>query len=175
MGYVARSQVDTADLWRAALGSLTAKTSETSLVLRRIGDAAVCVERAESDHPVRLSFEIGRAMPLHTGAGAKVLLAHSPAELQENYVDGAVVSARRQALRDELARIRSRGYGESSGEVDPGIWAVAAPVLAEGHGQHLAISVALPQYRLDRARRIVLRDATLEAAAELRRRLAAFA
>jgi len=90
MGYVARSTVDLADVWRPGLEELAAASRETALVLRRIGDAAVCIDRIECDHPVRLSFDIGKAMPLHTGAGAKVLLAGSPAELRDRYLQAAV-------------------------------------------------------------------------------------
>ena len=72
MGYVARSTVDLADIWRPGLEQLAGASRETALVMRRIGDAAVCVDRVECDHPVRLSFDVGKAMPLHTGAGAKV-------------------------------------------------------------------------------------------------------
>ena len=96
MGYIARSTVDLADLWRPGLGELAAWSSETSLVLRRIGDSAVCVDRIECDHPVRLSFEVGKAMPLHTGAGAKVLLATSPAAVRDRYIERTVPAALRR-------------------------------------------------------------------------------
>jgi len=56
MGYVARSTVDLADVWRPGLEELAGTSRETALVLRRIGDAAVCIDRIECDHPVRLSF-----------------------------------------------------------------------------------------------------------------------
>ena len=172
MGYVARSMVDLGDLWRPALERLAEATSETALVLRRIGDSAVCVDRVECDHPVRLSFEVGKTMPLHTGAGAKVLLAFSTPEYQERYIATLVPSGQRRALRAELDQIVAQGWGESQAEVDPGIWAAAASLMAERDGRSLAISVALPDYRLTPGRREELRSATILAAAELRDRFA---
>jgi DNA-binding IclR family transcriptional regulator len=172
MGYVARSMVDLADLWRPTLERLAGRTSETALVLRRIGDSAVCVDRVECDHPVRLSFEVGRAMPLHTGAGPKVLLAFSAAEYRERYISTLVPSSDRRALRAELEHIVALGWGESQAEVDPGIWATACSVMVERDGRSLAISVALPDYRLTPGRREELRAETLQAAAELRDRFA---
>jgi len=174
MGYVARSKTELADLWTPALESLTASTGETSLILRRVGDAAVCVDRVESDHPIRLSFEIGRFMPLHTGAGAKVLLAHSPPEVVEHYLARMTGSPGPEALRVELAQIRERGWGESSGEVDPGIWAVAAPILVERGGRCVVMSLALPDYRLGPGRREFLLAETLKTTDKLRSKLLAF-
>jgi len=171
MGYVARSTVDLADIWRPGLEQLAGASRETALVLRRIGDAAVCIDRVECDHPVRLSFDVGKAMPLHTGAGAKVLLAGSPAELRDRYIQAAVPPEHRGRLCAELDSIAVRGWGESHAEVDPGIWAVAAPLLADPDGRCLAISVAVPEYRLEAGRREQLIGQTRDVAATLRAKL----
>ena len=171
MGYVARSTVDLADVWRPGLEQLAGESRETALVLRRIGDAAVCVDRVECDHPVRLSFDVGKAMPLHTGAGAKVLLSGSPAELRDRYLEAAVPPGQRARLRAELESIAVRGWGESHAEVDPGIWAVAAPILADRDGRCLAISVAVPEYRLEAGRREELIGQTRDIAAALQAKL----
>jgi len=174
MGYVARSMTDIADLWRPALEGLSASTSETALIMRRVGNSAVCVDRVECDHPVRLSFEVGRTMPLHAGAGAKVILAHSAEDLRESYISSAVPAPQRAGLRAELESIRQCGWSESSAEVDRGIWAVACPVFSGRDSLCLAISVALPEYRLDPERREALRAATLDTAADLQQKLAYF-
>ena len=171
MGYVARSTVDLADVWRPGLEQLAGASRETALVLRRIGDAAVCVDRVECDHPVRLSFDVGKAMPLHTGAGAKVLLSGSPAELRDRYIEAAVPPEHRARLQAELESIAVRGWGESHAEVDPGIWAVAAPILADRDGRCLAISVAVPEYRLEAGRREELIGQTRDIAAALQAKL----
>jgi DNA-binding IclR family transcriptional regulator len=175
IGYVARSTVDLADLWRPGLQELAALSRETVLVLRRIEDSAVCIDRIDCDHPIRLSFDVGRAMPLHTGAGAKVLLATSPAGVRDRYLERAVPAGQRAALRADLDRIADRQWGESRAEVDPGIWAVGAPVLADRDGRCLAISVAVPEYRLEAGRRAELITLTKGIAAELRARLSQYA
>lgn len=171
MGYVARSLVNMADLWRPALDTLVATTNETALVVRRIGNFAVCVDRMESDHPVRLSFEIGRTMPLHQGAAAKVLLAFSPETFRHRYVTEIVPGGMRSRLRAELSAIVDAGFGESAAEVDPGIWATAAPLGTAGADPPLALSVAIPDYRLDDERRHQVRAAVCDAAQALGRKL----
>lgn len=65
------------------------------------------------------------------------------------------------------------GWADSSAEVDQGIWAVAAPVPG-GQGRLHAISVALPEYRLDPGRREALRTAFLASAAELQEKIACY-
>jgi len=171
MGYVARSLVNMADLWRPVLDRLVAATNETALVLRRVGNFAVCVDRMESEQPVRLSFEVGRTMPLHQGAGAKVLLAFSPEGFRRRYLDDLVARPSRAGLRAELDVIVASGLGESAGEVDPGIWAVAAPLGEAGADPPLALSVAVPDYRLDDERRRQVRSAVSEAAHHLRQQM----
>jgi len=76
--------------------------------------------------------------------------------------------------RSGLSSVKSslRGWGDSRAEVDPGIWAAAASVMAERDGRSLAISVALPDYRLTPGRREEFRSATIRAAVELRGRFA---
>lgn len=175
IGYVARATVDLADLWRPGLQQLALASRETALVLRRIEDSAVCVDRIDCDHPVRLSFDVGRAMPLHTGAGAKVLLASSPAAIRDRYLDRHVPADRRARLRDELGQIADQEWGESRAEVDPGIWAVGAPILTDRDGRCLAISVAVPEYRLEPGRRAEIITLTRDVAADLRGKLSHYA
>jgi DNA-binding IclR family transcriptional regulator len=95
--------------------------------------------------------------------------------VRDRYIERAVPAAQRRALRDELEHIVSQGYGESRAEVDPGIWAVAAPILSDREGRCLAISVAVPEYRLEDGRREVLIDHTRTVAGELRAKLSHFA
>jgi DNA-binding IclR family transcriptional regulator len=171
LGYVARSMVDLADLWRPVIEHCLAVTGETTLILRRIGTAAVCVDRVESQDPVRLSFDVGRTMPLHTGAGAKVLLANGPESFQEEYIRSSVPASAQETLRDELKQIKEQGWAESDGEVDPGIWAVAGAILVGPHDSCLSLSIAAPEYRLDEKRKDRIRRVTLEVTEKLRTQL----
>lgn len=125
------------------LRSITDRCGETSLLLRRVGQSAVCVARSESPHPVRLSFDVGRAMPLHRGAAAKILLSAMTSREVDNYFKTlpADDSTDRAALDKELAAIRTRGWSVSHGEVDQGIWAAAAPV-ADGRDVVGALTAA---------------------------------
>ncbi len=147
------------------LDQLREATGETSLYLRRLNDAAVCLAISESDHAITISFQPGHVMPLHKGAGAKVLLAGYPASRRKQYLDKLTPSLsaeERSEVEADLARILDQEIAESFGEVDEGVWACAAPV--RSHGQLIgALSVVAPAYRVaDRHEEL---DSAVQAAA----------
>lgn len=151
------------------LDRLAAETGETALLLRRIRDAAVCVAIAETDHTISISFTLGQVMPLRAGAGAKVLLAGSPRNKREAYLDQLMPPLkrdRRSEFLKELDRIAEDGFAVSAGEVDEGVWACAAPVMLEG-SLFAALSVVTPSYRVDEDQRIAIGQQTRDAAQKM--------
>lgn len=132
------------------LDRLSASTNETALYLRQLNDAAVCLAISESDHAINISFQPGHVMPLHAGAGAKVLLAGFSKTRRAQYLDRlepALEPAARERLDDELTALRGSRFAISEGEVDEGMWACAAPVYARGQLIG-AVSVVAPAYRV---------------------------
>jgi DNA-binding IclR family transcriptional regulator len=174
LGYAARAAYDLSEHWQPLLSSLVGEVNETALILRRVGKYAVCIDRVESDHPIRLSFEIGRTLPLHHGAGAKTLLAFSTSDFQSRYLDEEVPAKERPQLEEELAHIAEKGLGESVGEVDPGIWAIASPIVSGSSRTPLVLSVAVPDYRITEENKAKIISATTTVASTLRRTLRVF-
>lgn len=78
LAQAAEVTMDYRALAQPILDGVCAQTGETALYLRRLNDAAVCLAIAESDHAIAISFQPGHVMPLHSGAGAKVLLSGLP-------------------------------------------------------------------------------------------------
>lgn len=147
---------------RPFLRRLMEETGETAVLIRLLGDAAVTVDQVETTQAVRLAYSPGRTMPLTAGAPAKLLLASLPASTRSAYLDRmakadpafAAVRTKREA---ELATIRKQGWAESWGEVDPGLWGCAAPIVERGRVV-ASLSSAGPLTRLgtEAARRFVL-------------------
>ena len=109
---------------------------------------------------------------MHVGASGKVLAAHLEADERERLL----AAAGDPALSAVLDAIRERGSATTTGEIDPGVTAVAAPVL-DVRGRLLAgLSLAGPSQRveacgLERARHAVCDAArAIEAAIEARDR-----
>lgn len=151
------------------LDRLAADTGETALCLRRAGESAVAFAIAESVHAVSISFQLGHTMPLHAGAGAKLLLANLSKAKRDRYLERArpeLTDAGVERLTEDLARIRESGKAESRGEVDDGVWACAFKVNLR-HDMLGAISVVGPEYRLDDAAKARIEAHVRAAAAEL--------
>jgi len=165
------------DIAQPVMDALCEATGETVILVRRVGEHAVCFGRSEASRYVRLAFDIGAALPLHLGAAPKVLLAHLPARERDSYLARAAqadadLQRRVARLEQELDHIRATGFAHSSAEITPEVWAVAAPIW-RGAGVTAALSVAGPAYRLrirarTRATRLT-RDAALEVSSAIAR------
>lgn len=161
---------------RPHLERLARETGAVAVLFRLLGDVCVAVDAVEPRRPIHLSGLSGRSFPLHRGAPSKLLFASLPASVRHFYLDrieraDPAERAQRRAREAELALIRKRGWAESRGEVDPGMWAVAAPVMQKRR-MIAALWVAAPERGLDPARQASLREATRAAAAALSRQLA---
>jgi IclR family acetate operon transcriptional repressor len=166
------------DLGRAVLPvlrRLARETDETALLTvpseRR--DASVCLERVESSLPLRLSVEPGRTMPLHAGASQKALLAFMAEDEVERVlarplerVCTATITDP-EALRANLAEIRSRGWAISFEETNVGVWGVAVPLLDHEGWPVAALGLAGPSARLSEGEVSAQLDRLREGAAEI--------
>lgn len=143
------------------LSDLTKQTGETSILTVRVGHQALVVERAESSHAMRLSFERGALRVLYAGASAKVLLAYAPQTVIDQVLADpmpplAEHTPTRARLRQQLADVRDHDYAISYGEVDSQAVGVAVPVFC-GPEFIAGLSVAGPAHRLGQtqARRVL--------------------
>ncbi len=129
------------------LGMLVDETGETAVIARRVGSATVCLHEVQSRQALRVSFEPGMTLPLHTGALSRVLLAYSPTDVQDEVL-AAVPEARK--LRRELPQVAKDGIARSEGEVFSGTVTIAVPVMRED-GIVAALGVLAPADRADLA------------------------
>jgi DNA-binding IclR family transcriptional regulator len=176
---VARKGMGLPEVALPVMHDLTEHTGETSLLTRRAGDHVICIERVESTHPVRLSYERGNILELHAGASATILLAFlAPSEIDAVLKNGPLTRFTGHTvtdpdkLRDVLAQIRAQGYSMSDGEVDVGVRGVAAPIWGTEREVLAAVSVAGPAFRLSDDRLPQVIEAVCEAAGEISRRWA---
>lgn len=179
LAQLARKGLGLREIALPIMRALSQATDETVLLTRRSGDAVVCLERIESTHPVRISYEVGQILPLHAGAAAKVLLAFmEEKELNRllqgtfrRFTDRTTTDAR--SLRRELEEIRLAGYVVTGGELDPGVRGVAAPVLLGDGTLAAGLSVAGPEQRLTELVLPKIIDAVRQSAKLLSERLEA--
>ena len=156
---------------------LSERTGENAEVHIRREEARVPIELVRSSQNLRPFVEIGAPLPLHLGAGGKVLLAWLPEEKQGSL---AAASAARfggteafdtGALREELREVRTEGWAASDGERSPGVAAIAAPVFGAGGDVEGALLLSAPSVRLPAKQRRRFAPLVREAAARASRDL----
>ncbi len=149
---------------RPVMEDLVATTRETAILTVYHQQEVICIEKVETDHPVRMTLRVGTRRPPHAGASSKVLMAYLPEEeiqaiIRERGLPSLCINTITDPdrLREELARIRERGYAESHEETDLGAWGVATPIFDRSGKVIAAIGVAGPRsrYTEQRAREFV--------------------
>ena len=151
-----RSLVEVA---RPFMDQLASETGESVNLFVLAGDRAVCVDRRESIHQVRLASPLGISAPLHAGAVPKAMLANLPesawnAVLEKlgslpRYTAGTEVDP--DKLRAELLVTRERGYSVSDEDYDASARGVGAAVFDASLHVVAGMSVGGPSFRVDDA------------------------
>ncbi|MGC8720405.1 MAG: IclR family transcriptional regulator [Thermodesulforhabdaceae bacterium] len=135
---------------------LCSETGETTHLNVIDGRERLCIYSIESPQRLKASMPVGNRSPLYAGASSKCLLAFSPREFIESYLSSVVLTpltadtiTDMQRLREELSRIRSRGFATSTGERTQGLCSISVPVFGYGASLIAALSLAIPTIRFN--------------------------
>lgn len=167
VGTAAQGQMDAVSILRDPMDMLAAAFNETVVVRMREGNESVCVSRYGSTRVLRPSGSVGSRHSLYAGASGKLLLAFAPADVQAAVLDQPRTQftqntlTDRQALVDELQRVRICGYAFSDSERADNIAALAAPIRDRMGIVIASLSIAAPSNRLREPRRSEVLDALL--------------
>ncbi len=154
------------------LDRLAAATGETVQLGRLDGPNVVYLAKRDSAHPVRLISSIGARLPAHATALGKALLAAREDDAVRALLDFPLppLTARtittEDALLEELAAVRERGYAVDDGEAADGLRCFGVTVPTDGVPTD-AVSVSVPTFRLPGRRQEQIAEALLGARAEL--------
>lgn len=141
---------------REPMDQLFAETGETLHLFIRSGNFAVCIDTRESRHTVRVGSILGQSISLNAGAVPKAILANLPEQEREQYLaelPGAVRYTDRtltavDALRQELDRIRERGWSVSDEDFDAEARGVGAAIFDASGTVIGGVSVGGPSSRV---------------------------
>lgn len=136
LGLIALGRTDAVKLGSEALTTLTERTGLVSLLSTWGSNGPTLVKWEPGRLQTAVRLREGRNLPLLTTATGRVFLAHMSAAETRPLLDKelkargtaknrALSAADVQALRDRVLR---HGVGQSSGEENPGLTALAAPV-----------------------------------------------
>lgn len=175
LGRAALASIDLPTVAGSVLQALTRSTEETSLLTVLSSDrrASVCLLRVESPHPLRLSVEPGRQLPLHAGASQKILYAYLPADQREAIAYAGLPKFcsdtldTPESLLDEAERIRECGWALSYEETNAGVWGVAMGLLDDAGQPVAGVGVAGPHVRSNRRKVESSLQATQDAITEM--------
>ena len=178
LGALGLRQVETAGLERWAQGTLDALARKTEELVRLAiasGPYLQWVAKSQgSNSRLVLDPASGADAVLHATASGKAWLA----TLDEHDAESLIAEATAQTprtetdvtrLREILREARRNGYAITLEEMDPGVNAIAAPILGDGPGLPATgtVSIAGPAYRLDKSSLLNFVPDLLKAASEL--------
>lgn len=157
---------------RQELQRLFRQTGETTVLtafdIRH--HCAVCIDRLEAAHSLRLSITVGQLLPPNAGASSKAVIAHLDDDELEVVLalPLAPVGPRSitdaSELREQLLMIREQGLAYSYEETNAGTWGVSAPILGPDGRLVAAIGIAAPTARYAESTRRRLATAVTAAA-----------
>lgn len=178
LGEAYRQRLDLRDEASPILKRLARISGDTAYLFILAGDQALCIDVSVGENIVQSTSTTGELIPLHIGAGPKVLLAYmdaaersdflARAEL-EPYTPKTIVDV--DSLKAELQEIRAQGYCLAVDDYEVGAFAISAPVWDHRSQVIAAISTATPMARDTQTRREELVAWVVEAADELSKKL----
>lgn len=127
------------EIARPAMDDVVEQTKETCSLAVLSGDDVIHVARVEDQRPLPGAVRVGTTLPAFATAVGKVLLADLTDTEFETYLARAELERHTPrtlvdavALRARIATVRQRGYDVSIEELNPGMVAVAVPIVVSG-------------------------------------------
>jgi DNA-binding IclR family transcriptional regulator len=142
------------DRLRPLLDDLVGETGESANLGILNGAEVLVVLAIASPQPLRYDQEAGSRVPAHASAMGKALLAYTPDPAAAVAALGTLAAYTERTITDpdallaHLAQVRERGWAVNDGERDPGVRAVAAPVLSPDGRAVAAVALQGPTVRL---------------------------
>jgi DNA-binding IclR family transcriptional regulator len=157
---------------------LQERSAETVGLHVREGLERVVIATQESKATIRSGFSIGERLPMHAGAGAKVLLAFETDEVREQLLgtlkltpltDRTILDV--SQLERELDSVRAQGYAMSANEVSLQSASLAAPIFDGDSRLAAALVLTGPVFRMTPEVLEALTPLMVDAAREISARL----
>lgn len=155
LGFVVLNTLDVRQVAIPYLRQLVDEVEETVNLAVLDNHEVVYIDRVGSKHMVNIYRPVGSRLPAYCTSTGKSLLAFSPPEVVEAALTATTwvrhtenTIATPEALQENLALVRRRGFSDSSGELIPELRAVAAPIF-QNNGQVVAVvNISVPAHRV---------------------------
>ncbi|WP_413455538.1 IclR family transcriptional regulator C-terminal domain-containing protein [Glutamicibacter sp. FR1] len=149
LGYAYLSSATLPQLIEPVLEELSAAVHESASASILDGSDIVYIARVHTRSIMRVGISVGTRFPAANTSMGRVLLAHQPAEIQQEVLSAGVQSMTglgigdAAALREELEKIRAQGYAVVDQELEIGLRSVAVPVFSADGTVVAAMNVSM--------------------------------
>lgn len=154
-GEEARNRGKDFQLVESKVKDIGEETGEKVQFMAEQSGVGYCIFRARGEHAVDTEPFVGSRMPLHATSAGKAVLAFLPDHRMRDILEQPLTKetpetvTEFESLRNELDRVRERGYAVNHEEHIEGLNAIAAPVRKPDGGVVGAISVSGPTKRFE--------------------------
>ncbi len=170
--------LDIREVAKPILKRVALELQENAYLTTRIGYEVLYIEKHEVEREVGILSRFGRVLPMYASASGKIFLAHFDHREVEDYfkkvkwVKHTSRTKTPQEVREELPRIRERGYSINMGEYEEDVVSVASPVYDYTGKVNYTVSVVAPAYRVSESALMNrFKEVTISASEELSREI----
>lgn len=164
------------------LRRLVEQTGHSARLTVMADDVLIYLAQVEGRLLSDTGWRVGTFLPFHATSAGKVTLAFLDKARSAAIIDtlemeavGPETITDKSALREQIRRIASRGFGTSRSESTPGLAAVAVPVFGPSNAILSTLSLSYPQHLVTEERERELAAVLHEAARTLSQRMGAVA
>lgn len=151
---------------RPELEQLSDIVKETINLSVLVDNEIFYLDKVETHRSITCNTRVGGRAPAHATSGGKIMLADKDPEFLVRYCEWmkkippmtpqTITSA--DKLLDELAAARINGYAMDNGEIEQGLICIAAPIYDSSRHVVAAVSIAGPDYRMQRDQELMIRE-----------------
>ncbi|HZO37070.1 MAG TPA: IclR family transcriptional regulator [Solirubrobacteraceae bacterium] len=158
IGLLASRSLDIRAVAQPRMATLMEIADETVHLFTLRGSDVVCLHSVECKRPLRVGRRVGESLPAYATAAGRCLLAgmdssrvHElyPSEQLPAIQPGTIAS--RDALEQELERVRDRGFAVQQQQTESDVNAIGAAIYDRLGPPTLAITISMPSSRFDEA------------------------
>jgi PcaR/PcaU/PobR family beta-ketoadipate pathway transcriptional regulator len=155
LGFVVLNTLEVRQVAAPYLRQLVDEVEETVNLAVLDNHEVLYIDRVGSKHLVNVYRPVGSRLPVYCTSTGKALLAFlSPESLEEilstvtwnRHTENTITTP--EALKENLALIRQRGFADSNGEMIPELRAVAAPIRQNDGRVVATVNISVPSHRV---------------------------
>jgi len=157
MSSIVLSRIDVRTVAIPILRDIRDRTGENVHLNTIIDGKRVCIECMKGFQSLQYTVQVGERTPLYAGASARLLLAFLDDEEREAIIDKLEIEPLtentiidKSKLREDIARIRSKGFVVTYGERLKGIYSISMPIMDMTGLVIAGLSLAIPEVRMDK-------------------------